>query len=372
MQFVDYVKINIRSGSGGNGCSSFRREKFIPHGGPDGGDGGDGGSVSFRGDRGKSTLLDFRFRQHYRAGDGAPGKGKDMHGRRGEELVIEVPLGTVIRDAETGAVLSEVLDEEPLLCLRGGRGGRGNTRFKSSTNRAPENCEEGTAGEERWVELELKLIADVGLVGFPNAGKSTLISAVSKARPKIADYPFTTLVPNLGVVQGEGYDNFVMADIPGIIEGAHEGSGLGLRFLRHIERTALLLLLLDCSQPPEEVLHTHAVLLEEMRLYAASLPAKPRAVALTKADAAPEPAVVQGLITALEQRGERVFVISAVTGAGMPELRRHLSAQVAERRAAEQAAAEADGPPVASKYAPLAPAAGDAPSAPASSGPEQG
>jgi GTP-binding protein len=333
MQFVDYVKIHVRSGKGGNGCSSFRREKFIPRGGPDGGDGGDGGAVYFRGSGGKSTLLDFRYRTHYRAGDGAAGRGKDQHGRNGETLTVEVPLGTVVREAESGAVLLEVLEEKPQLCLEGGRGGRGNARFKSSTNRAPEEWEEGRPGEERWVELELKLIADVGLVGFPNAGKSTLISAVSKARPKIADYPFTTLVPNLGVVPTEGYESLVMADIPGIIRGAHEGTGLGLRFLRHIERTALLLLLIDCSLGEEEALSEHLVLLEEMGQFSPTLLDKPRAVALTKTDLNPGEAHLAALRSELETRGERVFPISAVSGAGLPGLLRYLAGAVAERRA---------------------------------------
>jgi GTPase len=337
MQFVDYVKINLRSGRGGNGCSSFRREKFVPRGGPDGGDGGDGGDVLFRGTRGKNTLLDFRYRQHYRAGDGAPGKGKDMHGHRGADRMIEVPIGTLVRDAESGETLLDVLDEAPRLCLAGGHGGRGNARFKTSTHRAPEEFEEGTPGQERWVVLELKLFADVGLVGFPNAGKSTLISAVSKAHPKIAGYPFTTLVPQLGVVQGEGYESFVVADLPGIIEGAHEGAGLGLRFLRHIERTALLLLMIDATLPPEDVLREHTVLLEEMRLYSPGLLAKPRALALTKLDAAP-PAALEALRAELGARGERVFAVSAVSGAGMPALLRFLAREVAARRAGEAAA----------------------------------
>jgi GTP-binding protein len=337
MQFIDYAKINIRSGKGGNGCSSFRREKYVPRGGPNGGDGGDGGAVYFRGTRGKNTLLDFRYRQHYRAGDGAPGKGKDMHGHNGQALVIEVPIGTLVRDGESEALLVEVLDETPQLCLAGGRGGRGNARFKTSTHRAPEEWEEGTPGEERWVVLELKLIADVGLVGFPNAGKSTLISAISKARPKIADYPFTTLVPNLGVVQSEGFESFVVADIPGIIEGAHEGTGLGLRFLRHIERTALLLLLIDCSLAPEEALHEHAVLLEEMRQFSPGLLVKPRAVALTKLDVNPDEGHLAALRAGLTERGERVFAISAVSGDGLPELLRFLGREVVALRGAQAA-----------------------------------
>ena len=340
MQFVDYVKIQVRSGKGGNGCSSFRREKYIPRGGPDGGDGGSGGDVLIEGTTRKTTLLDFRYRQHYKAGDGQNGKGKDMHGRGGEDLIIEVPMGTIVRDAETGEVLAEVLAEGRYPCLKGGRGGKGNTRFKSSTNRVPEEWEEGLPPEERELELELKLMADVGLVGFPNAGKSTLISAISAARPKIADYPFTTLVPNLGVVSAGGYESFVVADIPGIIEGAHEGTGLGIRFLKHIERTAMLLLLIDVAGEAgqatiESALEEYRVLLQEMELFSDTLPAKPRAVAITKLDAATGSDVPAQVEAALRAKGETVFPISAVTGAGLEELVRHLAAQVRARREAE-------------------------------------
>lgn len=341
MHFVDYAKIHIRSGKGGDGCVSFRREKFVPLGGPDGGDGGKGGDVYFRGSPGKSTLLDFRYRQHYRAGDGSAGRGKDRHGRNGEPLTIEVPLGTVVRAAKSGPLLAEVLDETPQLCLRGGKGGRGNPRFKTSALRAPGQWEEGAPPEECWVELELKLIADVGLVGFPNAGKSTLISAVSKARPRIADYPFTTLVPNLGVVHGEGFESYVMADIPGIIKGAHAGTGLGHRFLRHIERTALLLLLIDCTLEAGQAVSEYDTLLEEMGLFSALLPEKPRAVALTKLDLNPGQAHLRTLRDALERRSERVFAVSAVSGAGLAELLRYLAGQVFAGREAKPATAPA-------------------------------
>ena len=340
MQFIDYVKINIRSGKGGNGCSSFRREKYVPRGGPNGGDGGHGGDVMFKGNAGKNTLLDLRYRQHYRAQDGKAGKGKDQHGRNGETLVIEVPLGTLVRDVETGQVMVEVLAETPQPTLQGGRGGKGNARFKTSTNRVPEQWEEGFPGQERWVELELKLIADVGLVGFPNAGKSTLISAVSMARPKIADYPFTTLVPNLGVVPSSHFDSFVMADIPGIIEGAHEGTGLGLRFLRHIERTAMLLLLVDAFLPPEELLAEYRTLLKEMGLFSPGLLEKPRAVALTKLDLNPSSGDMAQATEALEEAGERVFPISAVSGAGLDALLNFLSGAVAAQRAEEKSKGE--------------------------------
>ena len=339
MQFLDNLKINIRSGNGGNGCASFRREKYIPRGGPDGGDGGNGGDVFFVGSTRKNTLLDLRLRQHYKAGPGTGGKGKGKHGRTGKALTVEVPLGTIVKDGETGEVLLEVLDESPLLCLRGGRGGKGNSRFKSSNNRVPMEWEEGAPGEERLLELELKLMADVGLVGFPNAGKSTLISAVSKARPKIADYPFTTLVPNLGVVYTEGFESFVMADIPGIIAGAHQGTGLGHRFLRHIERTALLLLLIDCSREPGELLEEYHTLLEEMRLFSPGLMDKPRAIALTKLDLGPADGAMEEMQKALGEAGEAVFPISAVVGEGLVELLRYLSPQVARLREAERARA---------------------------------
>lgn len=329
MKFVDQVKIHLRSGRGGNGCASFRREKFIPRGGPDGGDGGDGGGICFQGAKGKSTLLDFQFRQHIHAAKGTGGKGKDKHGRSGEPQILQVPLGTVVRDVESGEVLLEVVDEEPRPCLPGGKGGKGNTRFKTSTNRLPLDAEEGKPGVEKWVTLELKLMADVGLVGFPNAGKSTLISRISQARPKVADYPFTTLAPNLGVVQSGGFESFVVADIPGIIRGAHEGAGLGLRFLRHIERTAMLLLMLDVSGMAEqEPMAEYRILLEEMAAFSAALPAKPRMVALTKSDATQDLARMRKVTEQLQAAGERVIAISAVSGEGLDELMAMLAREV--------------------------------------------
>lgn len=335
MKFVDRVKINLRSGNGGNGCCSFRREKFVPRGGPDGGDGGTGGGIYFQGDKGKTTLLDFQFRQHLHAGTGGGGMGKKRHGKRGTPLTLAVPPGTEVKDAESGELLLEILDDQLQLCLAGGRGGRGNARFKTSTHRAPEEFETGQPGVERWVVLELKLMADVGLVGLPNAGKSTLISRVSRARPKIADYPFTTLVPNLGVVKTAGFESFVIADIPGIIAGAHGGAGLGIRFLRHIERTALLLLMLDISGWEErDPLDDYRVLLAEMEAFGPSLLDKPRAVALTKTDLVEKNPGVSQLQKTLAAKGEPVFPISSVTGEGLNELIGHLAREVAAVRGA--------------------------------------
>jgi GTP-binding protein len=360
MKFVDQVKIHIQAGKGGKGCVAFRREKFIPRGGPNGGDGGDGGAIIFQGSASKSTLLDFQFQKYFKGENGVSGGGRDRHGRNGEATRVVVPLGTLVKDEETGELLMEVLDEEPHVLFQGGRGGKGNARFKTSTNRVPMESEPGEPGPGAWVILELKLMADVGLVGFPNAGKSTLISAISQARPKIADYPFTTLVPNLGVVKTEGFESFVVADIPGIVEGAHLGVGLGHRFLRHIERTALLLFMVPVAGPggpqasegeageldsdPEG---QYRVLLEELRQFSPGLLDKPRAVALTKTDLVPAKEA-ERLAKRLRKAGaDPVFPISAVTGAGVPALVQYLAGQVFARRAAERQgpAAKVDLPP---------------------------
>ena len=336
MKFVDSVKIHVRSGNGGEGCTAFRREKYIPHGGPDGGDGGKGGDVFLVGDLGKNTLLDLSFQQHQHAEHGASGSGSDKHGRNGKDLQIRVPLGTVVKDIETGEIILEVVETKEYLLFPGGRGGRGNARFKTSTNRAPEYHQSGEEGHDCWVRLELKLMADVGLVGFPNAGKSTLISSVSQARPKIADYPFTTLVPQLGVVKITDLDPFVIADIPGIIAGAHDGRGLGDRFLRHIERTASLLLLLDVSgfseNPPEE---EYATLIEELELFSPKLLEKSRAIALTKMDSVADDDELDELQKFLEAAGETVFRVSSVSKNGIPELLHYLGEVVKKERLLE-------------------------------------
>ncbi len=281
--FVDYVKIFCRSGKGGKGSSHFRREKHVPKGGPDGGDGGHGGHIILRGNRNYWTLLHLRYQKHIFAGHGEGGRGKKSFGKDGESKIIEVPCGTVVYDAETGEYLCDITEhEQEVILLKGGRGGLGNTHFKSATNQAPRYSQPGEPFEEKWVILELKLLADVGLVGLPNAGKSTLLSVVSAAQPKIADYPFTTLKPNLGIVSYRDSKSFVMADIPGIIEGASEGKGLGLRFLRHIERNSLLLFMIPADS--DDIMSEYKMLLNELTVYNPELLDKQRILAITKSD----------------------------------------------------------------------------------------
>lgn len=281
--FVDYVKINCTSGNGGGGSTHYRREKYIPLGGPDGGDGGRGGHIILKGNTQLWTLLHLKFQKHVKAGHGAHGSGQLKTGAEGEDKYIEVPLGTIAKDAETGEVLFEISeDREERILVPGGRGGRGNNHFKSSTNRAPQFAQPGEPGQEAWMILELKILADVGLVGFPNAGKSTLLSVLSSAKPEIGNYPFTTLRPNLGIVPYRTYQSFVMADIPGIIEGAHEGKGLGLRFLRHIERNSVLLFMIPADS--DNIAKEYEVLLNELRLYNPELLHKDRILAVTKSD----------------------------------------------------------------------------------------
>jgi GTP-binding protein len=322
MQFVDEVKIHAKAGDGGRGCLSFRREKFIPLGGPDGGDGGDGGDVVFQVDEGLGTLLDLRYKVHYTAERGSHGMGKNRHGKNGADLLVRVPPGVLVFDQETGELLADLKERgQGFVAARGGRGGRGNARFATSTNRAPRHVQPGLPGEERWLRLELKLLADIGLVGMPNAGKSTLIAAVSAARPKIADYPFTTLVPNLGVVRYGSFKSFVMADIPGLIEGASEGHGLGTRFLRHIERTDLFLHLVDLSDlQPGDALERFDTINRELEKHNPRLLEKPQLVVLSKADITEVRERIEQVQSVFEQRGFRTLVVSAVTGLGVREL----------------------------------------------------
>nr|WP_290667984.1 GTPase ObgE [Ardenticatena sp.] len=318
--FFDEARIYVEGGRGGNGVVAFRREKFVPKGGPAGGSGGRGGHVYLRVDPQKSTLRSLHQQTHYRAGRGQHGSGNNKTGASGEDIYIDVPPGTVVRDAETGEVLGDLTEPgQTLLVARGGRGGRGNAAFKSSTNQAPRIAEKGEPGEARWLILELKLLADVGLVGKPNAGKSTLLSVISRARPKIADYPFTTLEPNLGVVDlGDEYEPFVVADIPGLIEGAHEGRGLGDQFLRHIERTRLLVHLLDGLSP--DPLADFDAIDAELAAYDERLAERPQIVVLTKMDI-PDVRERWPLIREeIEARGYPVRAISAATGEGVRDL----------------------------------------------------
>ncbi len=318
--FVDHSKIYVKGGDGGNGIVAFRREKYVPLGGPNGGDGGRGGNVIFVADGNLTTLMDFKYQKHFKAARGEHGMGKGMHGARGEDKIVKVPGGTIIYDDDTGDVLADFTETgQKVIVAKGGRGGRGNTRFATSFNKAPSMAENGQPGEERWIRLELKLLADVGLVGFPNAGKSTLISSISAARPKIADYPFTTLVPHLGVVETKQHESFVVADIPGLIEGAHVGIGLGHDFLRHIERTKALLYLLDGAEPDERDIFTdYDILSNELRLYNEDLAKRPSLIVLSKMDLNNGEEKLKLL---RERFGEdQVLGISSVTRKGLDEL----------------------------------------------------
>ncbi len=281
--FIDYAKIYIKAGNGGDGAVAFRREKYVPKGGPAGGNGGTGGSVIFRADRNLTTLLDFQYKRKYIADDGDPGGSSLKDGKSGQDIIIKIPVGTLIKDAETNEIIFDLnTDQKEFVAVKGGKGGKGNSNFATPTNQTPRFAEDGKPGEEKNIELELKLIADVGLVGFPNAGKSTLISVISDAKPKIADYPFTTLEPNLGIVRYKNYQSITVADIPGIIEGAHLGKGLGLKFLRHIERTKILLIMIDITS--EDYLKDYKTLLGELEKYSKVLSKKKKLVALTKSD----------------------------------------------------------------------------------------
>jgi GTP-binding protein len=317
MKFIDLARISVRAGDGGVGAASFRREKFVPKGGPDGGNGGRGGSIILLANRHLATLLDFQYRRNYKAPRGQHGLGSRKAGKSGEDLVVEVPVGTLVRDPETSEILADLVhDGDRIVIARGGRGGRGNSEFATSTNQAPRTYEQGEPGEEREIDLELRLLADVGLVGLPNAGKSTLISVISAARPKIADYPFTTLVPNLGIVRVDLGRSFVVADIPGLIEGAHSGKGLGVQFLRHIKRTRVLAILVEATS--EDVEREYKILLHELTMFDRALARKPRLVVLTKIDLIDDTRLRS--LKKVKFGKAHVYPISAVRGDGVKPL----------------------------------------------------
>lgn len=330
--FTDKAKILIKAGNGGNGSISFRREKYIAAGGPDGGDGGKGGNVVMRVEPGLSTLMDFRYKRKYAAQNGGDGSGKHCAGKKGEDIVILVPQGTIVRDAENGKIIADISEpDRDYILARGGNGGWGNSHFSTSTRQAPNFAKNGQKGAEREVVLELKMIADVGLVGFPNVGKSTLLSVTTKADPKIANYHFTTLVPNLGVVELGGGMSFVLADIPGIIEGASEGVGLGHEFLRHIERTRLLIHVVDVSMiEGRNPIEDFDIINSELVKYDLELEKRPQIIAANKTDIIQDETVYRGFVDEMKKRGYTVFEISAATGAGVQELMKYACAELAK------------------------------------------
>lgn len=321
MHFVDEVRLHIKAGDGGRGCVAFLREKYRPRGGPAGGNGGNGGSVILRVNSQLSTLVDLTAQKHLRAEGGEHGRGKDQHGKNGPDLIVRVPQGTLVKDDETGELLADLnTPEAEVIAAKGGKGGKGNAFFATSTNRAPRFAQPGIPGEERTLLLELRLLADVGLVGFPNAGKSTLISAVSAARPRVADYPFTTLTPNLGVVRYNEEQSFVMADVPGLIEGAHEGHGLGIRFLRHLSRTSVLVHLLDISDPGRDPLHDYDVINHELACFDDELDKRQQILVITKLDLPTTRERLPEVQHTFTQRGIQALAISAATREGLKPL----------------------------------------------------
>lgn len=342
MKFIDEARIHVKAGDGGRGMSSFRREKFVPEGGPDGGDGGRGGSVVAVADRNLNTLIDFRFARIHRAKNGEAGRGSDQYGRGADDIVLRMPVGTVVTDEVTGEVIADLtVDGAKVVLARGGNGGLGNIHFKSSTNRAPRQYTTGEEGEERDLKLELKVLADVGLLGMPNAGKSTFIRSVSNAKPKVADYPFTTLHPNLGVVRATDSIDFVIADVPGLIEGAADGAGLGIQFLKHLQRTRLLLHLVDLApfdDAVDPVLEARAII-GELKKYDKALHSKPRWLVLNKVDLLPDTKErkhrVAEFVRRMRWKGP-VFEISAISGAGCRDLCRKVGEYLAEQRVAEK------------------------------------
>ena len=332
MKFIDEVTITVSAGKGGPGCISFRREKYVPRGGPDGGDGGEGGSIIFEATDRKHSLLDFRYRNLFKAERGKNGSGQNKKGRSGQDLLVEIPVGTVLKDPVTGEIFADLTEAgQRSIAARGGRGGKGNAHFVSSTHRSPRLAQEGEPGEERELRLELKLIADVGLVGLPNAGKSTLISVISAARPKIADYPFTTLTPNLGVVQYDDAPPFVAADVPGLIEGAHLGAGLGVRFLKHIERTKLLVHVIDVSKAPDDNPRAPFEQIEhELESYSPDMRKKPRIVVLSKTDMVADQELLGKIKKSYLELGPPVLLVSAHKREGLRELVRLLTEKLSE------------------------------------------
>ena len=326
MKFLDKAKIYVKAGDGGNGCVAFRREKFVRFGGPSGGDGGKGGDVILQADKRLTTLMDFKYKKHFKAERGQHGSGNNKHGRNGKDLIIKVPVGTVVKDSETGEIIADLTEDgQKVIVAKGGRGGRGNSAFKTSTRQAPDFAEEGKKGEERWIELELKLLADIGIIGFPNAGKSTLISTLSSAKPKIADYPFTTLTPVLGVLQLDYGKSVVLADIPGLIEGASKGQGLGHEFLRHIERTKALIHMIDISDFRErDPIEAFNIINNELKEYSPKLLEKPQIVVGNKIDILSDKNLIKELKNYFNKKGYPFVPISLATKEGIDELKNEI------------------------------------------------
>ncbi|MCK4847097.1 MAG: GTPase ObgE [Deltaproteobacteria bacterium] len=342
MNFIDEVEITVKGGDGGRGCVSFRREKFVPRGGPNGGDGGRGGNVVFLAEERITSLIDLRYKRIYKGGMGTHGQTSDCHGKQGEDIFIRIPVGTIITDGDTGELLGDLTkDGVEYIAMAGGRGGRGNARFATATNQAPRHAQPGEIGEERKLKLELKLLADVGIIGFPNAGKSTLISSISAAKPKVADYPFTTLKPHLGVVEFGDFGGFVIADIPGLVEGAHTGKGLGIRFLKHIERTSIFIHMLDVSSGRMgEPLEDYKVIKNELKEFNPELAERSEVVVFSKMDAViDDPEEVErlsDLLTYFTAQGIKVFKISSVTGAGLKDLVNYVGGEVTKAKEDEE------------------------------------
>ena len=334
MHFVDEVRVFVKAGDGGKGCISFLREKYRPRGGPNGGNGGDGGSIIFRVDPQLNTLTDLRYKQHLRGHRGEHGRGKDQHGRNAPDRIIGVPPGTIIRDRDTGELLADLTGQTTqVVVAKGGRGGRGNAFFASARNRVPRHAQPGIPGEERTLQFELRLLADVGLVGFPNAGKSTLLATVSAAQPRIADFPFTTLTPHLGVVRYGDEDTFVMADIPGLIKGAHEGHGLGTRFLRHLSRTSMLVHLLEIADPERDPWHDYSVINHELSCFDAELTTRPQLVVVTKLDLPTTQERLPEVSATFAEHGIPLLAISAATRGGITDLIWKIARMIEDNRA---------------------------------------